>query len=132
MKAPEMAAKISSALDSLEEFTEAEVRLAGDDAIVAVDLLRARVRAERELLTLHGGEHVCADPVMPWLATPYEDPKGLEDGSDETDSDRGSEPCWTLRWLARAHQVIAFPAAKGAGARTGSRTVVSVAGEFLD
>lgn len=107
MKAPEMARKIGDVLDSLEAITEAEMRetewAAASPQGAAADRLRARVLAERQLLELHGSSHVCSDQGLPWLATPYE-----IDGED-------GEACWTLRWLARAHQVIAFPATVATG-----------------
>lgn len=104
MKAPEMARKIRAVLDSLDEVVEAEVRVSedasGPEAValeLVVSAMRARIVAERQLLELHASSHVCADLGLPWLATPY-----------DVDGDDG-EPCWTLRWLARAHQVIGFP-----------------------
>jgi hypothetical protein len=108
-----MAAAIGVVLDSLEAITDMQSdTVPGDPALtVWVDRSRARIIAERELLVLHGNEHVCADPVMPWLATPYE----LAGAAGVAGGD--GQPCWTLRWLARAHQVIGFPRVLPAAAR---------------
>lgn len=113
MDSTEMAAAIGVVLDSLEAITDMQGDASPADPALTVwvDRSRARIVAERELLVLHGNEHVCADPAMPWLATPYE----LAGAAGVAGGD--GQPCWTLRWLARAHQVIGFPRVLPAAAR---------------